>query len=805
VLYFKWRLDVSDKSQIEYEGRKNMDKWRMKKIVWMLLWALLLAGCQEKPQEQMQEQLPEQTQEQTDSEQIVETNASVPEENTEVVSAEKREVVTADIVDTIDAENLKQYTRYKLKDIPLITDSIASESFGFDALDTVNTYAGMPIVKAPQSGGCLVLRNWNTSDLSAYRANGVISFMIKSEGAKTITIGLQDHVMERKKQEITSAITVEDLSTEWMQVSIPLEDFFTQMPELDEEYLWTIRVNTDGKAYLANMIISSEAPETVYPTIKVNQIGYRPGGEKKALVSGFREILLCDNATEFQLITTDTQEIVYAGTLSLVDDYDEHSGEAVYVMDFSEWKEEGEYRVIFMDYNKVTYGSVPFVIGETVYEQLLSDVCRYYYFQRANVALERKYAGEWAREGLFMEDYNMAFLSDNTKKKDVSGGWFDAGDFGKYVDPGATAVYDLLWAYHFFPEDFTDGQNNIPESGNGIPDLLDEIKVELDFMLKMQDEDGGFFHRVKPDDSSRRIVDTFGSAGEREKATSATASCAAVMAFGSVYYKEFDTEFADVLLSSAENGWKYVKENPSVISTGTYGTAELTSQKLWAACCLYYATGKEEYHDYIKNHVEDFSAGFDIYSYGHGTERMQKLAYFTYLLSEETSAKVTDLIRPKYETWRKAMVGCINRNPWGTALETWAYWWGSNGNALAVAMEMYIGDRLTGGNTQEAVSYAQGTFDYILGKNPLAMSYVTGEGTRSISCAYSGIFSADGLEGFPPGYMPGGVNSYDNWIMSAYPAKCYDDSSFDWVSNENAIYYNSPLVFVTALCNSEYK
>lgn len=778
-----------------------MTKWGMGRLGLMLLGAMMLTGCQEKGREQAREQM----QEQSEPVQIVETSTPVPEEKQEVVPQEKREVVTANIIDTIDAENLKQYTQYGLKDIPLITDSIASGSFGFGALDTQNTYEGMPAVKALQSGGCLVLRDWNTSDLSAYRPNGVISFMIKSAGAKSVTIGLQDHVMERKTLEITSSVTVENLSAEWMQVNIPLEDFFAQSLELEEEYLWTVRVSTDGEAYISNMRITSTDPERVYPAIKVNQVGYSPAGEKKALVSGFREILLCDNATKFQLITADTQEIVYEGNLRLLDDNDEHSGEAVYAADFSDWKEEGRYRVIFTDHNKVTYGSVPFEISESVYEQLLSDVCRYYYFQRANVDLEEKYAGEWLRAGLLMEDYTMAFLSDSTKKKDVSGGWFDAGDFGKYVDTGAAAVNDLLWAYHFFAQDFTDGQNHIPESGNGMPDLLDEIKVELDFMLKMQDEDGGFFHRVNPDDSSRRIVDTFSSNGEREKATSATANCAAVMAFGSVCYKEFDGEYADILLSSAEKGWNYVKENPRVISTGTYGTGELASQKLWAACCLYYATGKEEYHDYIQNHVKDFAAGFDIYSYGHGTDRMQKLAYFTYLLSDETSTKVTGTVNAKYQAWRKAMVECINKNPWGTALETWAYWWGSNGNALCVAMEMYIGDKLIGGDTGEADSYAQGTLDYILGKNPLAVSYVTGEGARSISCTYSGIFSADGLDGFPAGYMPGGVNSYDNWIMSAYPAKCYDDSSFDWVSNENAIYYNSPLVFVTALCNSENK
>ena len=713
-------------------------------------------------------------------------------------------VPAEEVTDTIAATGLETYSQYTLQGIPLITDQIAGSSMGFGPLDTENTWEGMPVVKVPSGMGTLVLRNWNTSDLSAYTANGEIRFMIRSEGAEYVTVGLQDHVQERAQREYETYITVDNLSEEWEEIRIPLADFYAQEEALDEQYIWTVKLRADGDAYISNMVIASPDPETVYPAIKLNQVGYLPDAEKVAFASGFREILLCDEETPFYVVRTDIREIVYTGTLSPVTDDDEHSGEALYAMDFTGLQEEGEYQVLLTDANGVTCGSVSFRVSRDAYDGLLTDVCRYYYFQRANVNLEEAYAGEWAREGLHQEDFAMPFLSDETQTRDVSGGWFDAGDFGKYVDPGAAAVIDLLWTYHFFAEEFYDGQNQIPESGNGIPDLLDEIRVELDFILKMQDTaDGGFYHRVNPDDSSRRLVDTFGAGGSNVKSTSATASSAAVLAFASVYYREFDAAYSSTLLHAAEQGWDYTVEHPNITSTGTYGTDELDSQRLWAACTLYYATGEKEYHDYIKAHYTVFEDGFDIYAFGHGAENMEKLAYFTYLLCEETSPEITAWVLPKYENWKKEMLKNIESNPWRTVLPTWGYWWGSNSNALKAVMEMYIGDRLLGNELTEARSAAQDVLDYILGRNPLSMSYVTGEGERSISCTYSGIFGQDGLEGFPPGYMPGGVNSYDNWIVSKYPAKCYDDSTFDWVSNENAIYYNSPLVFMTALCKQD--
>jgi hypothetical protein len=134
--------------------------------------------------------------------------------------------------------------------------------------------------------------------------------------------------------------------------------------------------------------------------------------------------------------------------------------------------------------------------------------------------------------------------------------------------PGATAVNTLMWTYKMFPEDFYDGQNNIPESGNGIPDILDEIKYELDFILKMQDkQSGGFYLKVKSQSEHDEDGDRTVWQGDGNKClTNATADCTAVLAFGSVIFKDFDSDYAETLLAAATKGWDYIEENPWNIS-----------------------------------------------------------------------------------------------------------------------------------------------------------------------------------------------------------------------------------------------
>lgn len=692
-----------------------------------------------------------------------------------------------------------------LRDISLINEKLSDGSFGFGQPDMEQACFEMPSVGVPAGEGTIVIRSWNTTDLSAYIPNGKISFYAKGEAAGgSFDVAVQDCDRDRKGSDDSvtiykSTADYATISKDWTLIEIPLKDYFEAGNGLDSTCIWTLRIgNAEGNIRIADLRITSPDKELCGDTVKVNQLGYNTEATKYALVSGFYEELSCNSRTSFSLVNAENNEVVFSGMLTLADGYDEaYSGETIYKADFSDYKENGRYFVTVNTPEKES--SAVFTIGSSVYSDKIGTLCKYYYFQRANVELTEEYAGQFAREALYPDDFNMVYLSDKNRTRDVSGGWFDAGDFGKYIDPGSVAVVDLLWAYKLFPEAFTDGASNIPESGNNIPDILDEVKIELDFFLKMQDKDGGFYHRVNPDDGSRAIVDTFSKDdGGNVKAAGTSANAAAALALAHTAYKDTDSKYADKLLSAAVKGWDYAIKNPDITSSGTYGSDKTEPQIFFAACTLYYATGEERYHDYIRENYKNFNA-YDMNSFGHGSDNMTKLAFAEYLACENKDDEIVEWISKKFNTWKKNTISNAKANPWGTALPNWALWWGSNANALNTAMEMYITEYFLDGNTAASEKLASETVNFIFGINPTGNSFVTGIGESCIRRAYSGIFGEDGIEAFPEGYTPGGINMYDGSIISRFPGKCHSDTALDWVTNENSIYYQSSLIFASAM------
>ncbi len=629
------------------------------------------------------------------------------------------------------------------------------------------------------SGGMatIVLRGWNATDLSLYK-NGYISLNARGTGT-SFDVGFGELI---NGQSVNCSVTKSvELTDEWVNIQIPLS-------ELDSELLHVrefIIGNADGDIWVSGIKLISEDSERIYPAIKVNQEGYKPNAEKTAFVTGFGDVLNCNAGTEFQLINADNDEVEYKGTLTLVTEYDElFSGEAMLSADFSEYSDEGSY---YLQVEGIDEKSPVFEISGNVYDELLADTMRYFYYQRANCEITDDYGEGKSRSDITPEDFDIDGM-------DVSGGWYDAGDIGKYVSPGATAVNTLLWAYKLYPDKFFDGQNNIPESGNGIPDILDEVKYELDFLLRMQDEESGGFHmkvksRSENDNANDRIV--------WEYTTNSTADCAAVLAFASTIYREFDRGYADEMLSAAEKGWEYIEENPDYYVSTTYSGENDASSSFWAAGCLYYATGNEAYGGYIEEHYSDFLKKFSGGENGHNVGNMASYGYFTYLLSDNTDEEITGIITKKYKSWRNGVRKRCEANPWQVSINDWGFWWGSFNTILGSPQDMIIGNYAIGDELSEAEKFSSDALNFIMGENPLRKSFVTGHGDDCIEQTFSSFWEAG--EGFPDGYMPGGINNSEGEILSKYPMKCYTDEPFDWVTNENAIYWNAVMVFNAAV------
>lgn len=529
--------------------------------------------------------------------------------------------------------------------------------------------------------------------------------------------------------------------------------------------------------------------------IRLNQIGYRTEDDKVAFV-------ISDERT-FRLYTEEDQ-LVLTGNLSLCskdDDgnavVDDKSGDTTRAADFSSFDYDGNY------YVKVRTDVSPvFGIDKNVYDEVTKAVLKLFYYQRSG-ELEEEYVGElFAREAAHTEK---AIYYDPTDpiygdvEIDVHGGWYDAGDYGRYITPASKAVADLMMTAEHFPS--TQGIDF-----GGPEKLLGEVRYELEWMLKMQNlETGGVYHKVTgqyhapmtvlpPEDIAQLYLSPVSA--------QATGDFAAVMAYAYRLYKDIDEEFAEQCLDAAILAWEWLEANPTInryvdptfFHSGAYGDNSATDERYWAAAELYKTTGDEEYLEYLTDNVLPGS-GFgwaDMGSYAH------------------VSILTNDLINEDSELYQKTKDSFIKNAE--DILEIWEndgykvalsyYVWGSNKDLADRTMMLIFADMV-----EPNAKYKEAVLDqihYFLGRNANDISYVTGYGEKSAQNPHHRPSAV--LETTVPGMLVGGPN---NEIVrelgdpvsqlvdeNTPPAKRYADITGSYATNEICIYWNSPLAYV---------
>jgi hypothetical protein len=579
------------------------------------------------------------------------------------------------------------------------------------------------------------LRGWAVTDLSAYVPNGVVKLEIKGTASSTFDIGFEEFSNGMSVSSKINTDGIIEVTEDWTTVEIPVKTIMGDSGNNLSHARKFIIGSVQGEVSVRNITLESTDKEQSYPEIKVNQIGYKTSSEKRALVTGFPDELSAQAGDIFELVDSENGETVYTGKLTLVDIYDTvYSGETILSADFSEFDSEGNY-FLRLKGNSDISNSPCFEISDSVYNELTKNTMRYFYYQRANCDITEEYGGEFTRSDETPADFSAPLSADRTVTADVSGGWYDAGDVGKYVSPGATAVNTLMWAYKMFPEDFYDGQNNIPESGNGIPDILNEIKYELDFILKMQDkQSGGFYLKVKSQSEHDEDGDRTVWQGDGDKClTNATADCTAVLAFGSVIFKDFDSDYAETLLAAATKGWDYIEENPDVYTVTNYSGNDNSSSPFWASACMYYATGESRYNEYFTRHATENYGFMSKGSYGHSVSSMAIYGYFTYMLCDGRDEAVVAEMSKKYDSWKNGIMEKYEANPWNISIDSTSFWWGSFNIILGNTQDMYIGDKVFGLSTKDSEKLSRDALNFILGVNAMRKCYVTGMGEDSIS------------------------------------------------------------------------
>jgi endoglucanase len=476
----------------------------------------------------------------------------------------------------------------------------------------------------------------------------------------------------------------------------------------------------------------------------------------------------------------------------------EASGETDYLADFSALKTEGTYTV-----KSGSAESYPFEIKKGVYDEALKAALKMLYVQRCGTDLPESLAGDFAHPACHTGD---AIIYGTDQKKDVSGGWHDAGDYGRYVVSGAKAVADLLFSYQDFSKALQGDDYGIPESGNGVPDILDEARYELNWMLKMQDASGGVYHKVTglafpgevmPQDETAQLYIL-------PISNTATGDFAAVMAMSYNVYKYIDSKFADQCLAAAKKAWDYLEahgagnfKNPADVLTGEYSDGNDNDERYWAAAALYRATGDQKYLEKFKWIAWLYTQTLDGYGWqsvgGYGNK------IYLSLSPKVTDPKLVQSIKDAMKDTADEYLKNASSDGYGSSLGM-SYPWGSNMTICDNANYLYLASGLFGNANYKAA--ADRSVGYIFGENPMATCYVTGLGTVSPVSTHHRPSMATGK--VMPGMLVGGPDSsledpYAKAVLvNRPPAKCYADNAQSFSTNEVAVYWNTALIYLLA-------
>lgn len=588
---------------------------------------------------------------------------------------------------------------------------------------------------------------------------------------------------------------------------------------------------------LAALLLGAAPPPS---PVRMNQLGFLPDGSKRAIVADPAEA-----PQPWRLLDAAGRPLAEGRTAVFGDD--PQSGEHVHRVEFEAPPGRG-YRL-----EVAGRTSRAFAVDPAIYDRLRGDTLNYFYQTRAGIAIEARYAGgpQWARPAghlperatcLSGRDLNGNDWPPCALTRDVTGGWYDAGDQGKYVVNGGIAVWTLLDLYEREqalrrPAAFGDGTSRVPETGNGVDDLLDEARWELEFFLKMQapvgtrvrvpvgvarsaqglvfpeiDAGGMAFHKVgdarwtplpTPPDRDREPRILFPpSTGATLNLAATTAQCARI-------WRTIDPAFAARCLSASERAFAAAKRNPQVYAiaaftgSGGYGDRDLSDEFYWAAAELFITTGKAEYRGAVERSPW-FAAG-----------RAPEFGWpKTATLGTISLALVANGLTPDERgRLRSSIVAAADgfledeaRSGYAIPYAPAGWPWGSTSSVLNRAMLLALAADFTGearyrGGVVDAI-------DFILGRNPLDRSFVTGTGARPMENPHHRFWTHQldpRQPAPPPGVLSGGPNSTAMGDPVAAtlkgrcaPMTCWADDARAFTVNEVAINWNAPLVWVAA-------
>ncbi|MFF8381875.1 glycoside hydrolase family 9 protein [Streptomyces sp. NPDC015661] len=553
--------------------------------------------------------------------------------------------------------------------------------------------------------------------------------------------------------------------------------------------------------------------------VRVNQLGYLPDGPKRATV-----INSATTPLTWQL--RDASGTQVASGTTTVHGADQASGQTTHLVDF------GGYTGTGTGFTLVVGGQTghPFDISASLYDGLRADSMSFFYQQRSGIAIDAALAGSaYARPAGHL---GVAPNKGDTSvpcqagvcdyRTDVRGGWYDAGDQGKYVVNGGIATWQVVNSFERARRSggeaaLGDSTLRVPERGNGMPDVLDEARWELEFLLRMQVPEGRpsagmAFHKIH--DAEWTALPTRPELDDKKRelhgpSTAATLNLAATAAQCARVYAPYDAAFATRCLDAARRAWTAARAHPDVLAPatdntggGAYEDADVSDEFYWAAAELLATTGEAQYRDAVTSspHHAKPADGF----WWGGTATLGRITLATVpgvALPADDVTRIRGLLTAAADGHLSTMAG----QGYGVPIAATGYVWGSNSAVANNAMVLAVAYELTGAQRYRAGALE--SLDYLLGRNALDRSYVTGYGERASENQHHRSWAHQNdasLPHPPPGSFAGGPNAgledpvAKERLTGCAPAACYVDDIGSYSTNEVAINWNSSLAWLAA-------
>ncbi|MGC4091673.1 MAG: glycoside hydrolase family 9 protein [Polyangiaceae bacterium] len=497
-------------------------------------------------------------------------------------------------------------------------------------------------------------------------------------------------------------------------------------------------------------------------------------------------------AQTFELRRVADDSVALSGTLSQAPS----SGSSVpaHLADFSALTEPGEYYLALPASMKK---SISFRVADDVYLGELRTLMLGFYGWRSGVDVAFEYRGQsYAHRAGHLEDALLDYVDAQVGvNKDGVGGWYDAGDYGKYLPTASESVGNMLLAWEQFPALQSLELPFLPEHGGELPDFLSELRWELDWMLKMAYDDGsGRVHHkinspnfpgfVSPaNDTSKRYFASYSSA--------ATAEFAATLAKAARVFAPYDAltaGYSSTLLAAARTAYDYLVAHPesvryedTVLKAGGYQKAG-DDDRLWAAAEMWETTGDELALSDVEARIGTNSAFIPNFDW----DNQRNFGFVTYLRSQRPGKNpdIEQPLRARLDSVAQALVKNAAANAYGRNVSI--YYWGSNGVIARTCVLLQTAYEFN--PNPDYLDACARQVEFLYGRNQYNRSQVTGSGIEPPLHPHARISSSDMLPLPYPGLLVGGGQTDSDWV----------DTESNYTTNEIAINWNAALVYALA-------